>query len=76
MIQMASLLAVAAVFIWLMGSNIYILKSEGGLIHETTTCMQELELRVQGGLCVWGGCICGNVLTLYYSNSLELQLHA
>ena len=51
MTQIASLLAVATVFIGLyMVSNIYILQSErGGLIRETKLPMQALELKVQGG---------------------------
>ena len=56
MTQIASLLAVATVFVDLcqiMGS---ILQSgRGGLIRETKVPMQELELKMQGGLMREGG---------------------
>ena len=55
MTQIASLLAVAAVFIglWALISTFY---SQGGwgFIRERKLPMQQLELKVQGGLCVKG----------------------
>jgi uncharacterized protein YoxC len=59
MTQIASLLVVATVFIRLMVYNIYILQSGGWLIHEIKLPMQELELKMQGGLCARGGLIAG-----------------
>ena len=53
MAQIASLLAVATVFIglWILIFTFYS-QGAGGLIHETKLPMQELEL---GGLCARGG---------------------
>ena len=57
MTQIASLLAVATDICQIMGS---ILQSgRGGLICETKVPMQELELKMQGGLCARGGVIAG-----------------
>ena len=52
MTQIASLLAVATVFIGLWTLNIYISLE---LISETKLPTQELELKMQGSLCVGGG---------------------
>ena len=52
MTQIASLLAVATVFIglWTLISTFYChCREGGGLIRETKLPMQELELKVQGG---------------------------
>ena len=58
MTQIASLLAVATVFVGLWTLNIYILMSgRGELICETKLPMQELELKIQGG----GGGLCTRV---------------
>ena len=52
-------------FYWLMDFNIYILPSGmGGLVRETKLAMQELKLKVQGGLCVRGDVI-ANSTVLY-----------
>jgi hypothetical protein len=58
---MASLLAVATIFVGLWTLNIYILQSEmgGGLIRETKLPMQELEPKMQGRLICEGGRTCG-----------------
>ena len=58
--QIASLLAVATVFVGLWTLDIYILLLAGGgggvgITHETKLPMLELELRMQGGLCARGG---------------------
>ena len=52
MTQIATLLAVSTVFIdlWTPSYN-----QEGVLIRETKLPMQELELKMQGGLCARGG---------------------
>ena len=54
--QIAGLLAVATVFIglWTLQSG-----RGGGLLRETKLPMQELELKVQRGLCTRGGRNCG-----------------
>ena len=66
MIQMASLLAVAAVFIWLMGSNIYILKSEGGAYTRDNYLYAGTWAKSSGGLmCVGGGGV-SVVMCLHY----------
>ena len=54
MIQIASLLAVATVFIDLW-TPFYSQGGGGGLICETKLPMQELELKMQGGLMREGG---------------------
>ena len=54
MTQIASLLAVATVFIGLWTFYIYC-QGGGGLIRETKLPMQELELKMQGGLIHEGG---------------------
>ena len=56
MTQIASLLAVAAVFVDLWAP---FYSQVGGLIRETKVPMQELELKMQGGLCARGGVIAG-----------------
>ena len=53
MTQIASLLAVATVFIDLWAP--FYSQGGGGLIHETKLPMQELELKMQGGLMREGG---------------------
>ena len=70
MTQIASLLAVATVFIkWLMESNIYILLSgRGGLICETKLLMQELELKMQG----WGLMRGVGVITGFYGTCTKI----
>ena len=61
--QIASLLAVATVFIDLW-TPFY--SQGGGLIRETKLPMQELELKMQGGgLCARGGVIAGFYGTCY-----------
>ena len=57
MTQIASLLAVATVFIDLWTP--FYSQGGGGLIRETKLPMQELELKMQGGLCTRGGVIVG-----------------
>jgi hypothetical protein len=61
MIEMASALVVATVFIglWTPISTFYSQRMGGGLIHETKIPMQELELKMEGGLCARGGVIAG-----------------
>ena len=58
MTQIASLLAVATVFIDLW-TPFYSQGGGGGLIRETKLPMQEHELKMQGGLCEGGGVIAG-----------------
>ena len=53
MTQIASLLAVAAVFVDLWAP--FTVREGGGLIRETKVPMQELELKMQGGLMREGG---------------------
>ena len=60
MTQIASLLAVATVFVDLWAP--FYSQGGGGLIRETKVPMQELELKMQGGeggLCARGGVIAG-----------------
>ena len=53
---MLHLLVVATIFTWLMVCNVCILQSEGGgLIGKTKLPLQELELKIQGGLMHEGG---------------------
>ena len=61
MIQIASLLAVATVFVGLWTLSIYILLlGRGGTYTRDELPMQELELKNAGGLCMRGwGCNCG-----------------
>ena len=58
MAQIASVLVVATIVIgiWTLISTF---DREGGLIGETKIPMQELEPKVQGGLCMRGGVIAG-----------------
>ena len=58
MTQIASLLAVATVLVDLWAP---FYSQGGGLIHvrETQVPMQELELKMEGGLCAKGGVIAG-----------------
>ena len=58
-----------------MDSNIYILQQGGGLIRETKLPMQKLQLKLQGGLCARGGCICGIVRYLSFPNLNNEQTH-
>ena len=53
MTQIASLLVVATVFVDLWAP--FYSQGEGGLIRETKVPMQELELKMEGGLCTRGG---------------------
>ena len=57
MTQIASLLAIATVFIdvW----TLFYSQGGGGLICETKLPMQELELKMQEGLCARGGVFAG-----------------
>ena len=55
MTQIASLLAVAPVFVDLW-APFYSQRGGGGLIRETKVPMQELELKMEGGLMREGGC--------------------
>jgi hypothetical protein len=67
MIQMGSALAVATVFIglWTLIPTIYSGEG-GGFICETKIPMQELELKMEGGLCARGGVIAGFYGILIY----------
>ena len=67
MTQIASLLAVATVFVDLWAS--FYSQGGGGLIRETKVPMQELELKMEGGVYARGGRNCG-ILRYYAVNNL------
>ena len=67
MTQIASLLAVATVFIDLWTP--FYSQGGGGLIRETKLPMQELELEMQGGLMREGGVIAG-----FYGNNTRKMI--
>ena len=69
MTQIASLLAVAAVFVDLW-APFYSQGGGGGLIRETKVPMQELELKMQGGLMREGGGRNRGILRYYYFSPL------
>ena len=64
--QTARLLAVATVFIDLWT---HFTVREGGLIRETKLPMQELELKMQGGLCARGGGRNHGILRYIHTNA-------
>ena len=72
MTQIASLVAVVAVFIglWTLIPTFYSQGGGGGLIHETKLPMQELELNMQEGLFVMGGGG-GRVIVGFYGSTVS-----
>ena len=70
MTQIASLLAVSTVFVDLW-APFYSQGGGGGLIRETKLPMQELELKMEGGLCARGGVIAG-----FYGNCKPARTEA